>query len=124
MDRRALLRLSHLDIPLLCGVFAIIAVGLVALYSATDQNYHILIRQVLHLCIGAVVMLILAQIGPTQMARWVPWCYGMGVLLLVLVLFYGTGRGAERWIDLAFFRFQTLGTIKAFGANGIGGLPQ
>jgi rod shape determining protein RodA len=39
--------------------------------------------------------------------------YGFGVLLLVLVLVAGeVGKGAQRWLDLGFFRFQPSEMMK------------
>lgn len=113
MDRhRGLLRDLYVDIPLLCGLLALCAIGLIVLYSATGENNDVVLRQLIHICIGLVAMLGLAQIDPTQMLRWTPWLYGLGLMLLVAVMFYGAGRGATRWLDLMVLRFQPSELMK------------
>ena len=58
-------------------------------------------------------MIVVAQIRPRVMQRWAWLVYlgGLGALLAVLLM--GTGaKGAQRWIDLGFFRFQPSEVIK------------
>jgi rod shape determining protein RodA len=41
------------------------------------------------------------------------WLYGAGLILLIAVLFFGhEGKGAQRWLDLGFFRFQPSELMK------------
>ena len=41
------------------------------------------------------------------------WLYALGVLLLLAVMFFGdTGKGAQRWLDVGFMRFQPSELIK------------
>ncbi len=41
------------------------------------------------------------------------WIYGAGLMLLVAVLVFGhEGKGAQRWLDLGFFRFQPSELMK------------
>ena len=119
-DRRAqplglmslLLRTLHLDGPLLTGIFGILLIGLAALYSAVGQNPALLISQVVRIGAAVVAMLVLAQIRPRLLYRAAPWIYGVGLLLLALVLLTGDiGKGAQRWLDLGI-RFQPSEIMK------------
>ena len=79
---RMLLALK-LDGPLLVGLGLIAAYGLVVLYSASGQSLGTVIRQVGHLGMGTVAMLLLAQVNPNFLRRLSPWLYLLGVFLLL-----------------------------------------
>ncbi len=102
----------HIDFPLLLGLLVVSGVGLVVLYSAGGQDQPMVVRQMMRIGIGLAALFVAAQIPPQQMARWAFVLYGAGILLLVLVLFLGTGRGAQRWLDLGVFQFQPSEIMK------------
>ena len=55
----------------------------------------------------------LAHINPYQFKRYSALLFGIGIALLVAVLVLGhIGKGAQRWLDLGFFRFQPSEMIK------------
>ncbi len=97
----------HLDWPLVFGLCLLSIVGLSILYSASGQNMDVVTRQLIRLAIAFSAMFVLAQIPPHHLERWAPWLYVAGTLLLVAVLVVGDiGKGAQRWLDFGFFRFQ------------------
>lgn len=103
----------HIDIPLLFGLLTTAAVGLVVLYSASGQNLDMLINQAIRLGMALLGMMVVAQIPPQQLRLWTPWLFGLGVILLVAVLVMGEiGKGAQRWLDLGFLRFQPAEILK------------
>lgn len=107
--RRAL----HLDWPLLGLLLLLISVGLFILYSASNQNIHMIMRQMARLTLAFSVMLILSFIPPHTYKRWSPGLYLFGLVLLFAVMAMGKiGKGAQRWLDLGFFRFQPSEIMK------------
>ena len=97
----------HLDLPLLTGLILLCGFGLMVLYSASSESLAQVQRQAIRLALACVVMLVVAQIPPAQLRRWSPWLYAISLLLLLAVLLVGeVGKGAQRWLDLGFFRFQ------------------
>jgi len=113
LDKRGgLLVRMHIDAPLLCGVIALCLIGVVVLFSASGKNAQDILRQVIHMCVGLAAMVALAQITPPQYARWSPWFYGLGLILLLVVLTHGIGKGARRWLDLGVLRFQPSELMK------------
>ncbi len=87
--------------------------GLVILYSASGQNVAMLQQQLLHIGLAFAVMLLFAQIPPLIYQRWAVGLYGIGIILLIAVLFFGhTGKGAERWLNLGVLRFQPSEIMK------------
>jgi len=117
--RRTLTGTAHmltalqLDGALLIGLGLVAVYGLVVLYSASGQNVPTLIRAGAHLGMGAVAMLLLAQVNPNFLRRTSPWLYLLGVILLLVVDGIGyIGKGAQRWLDLGVLRFQPSEVMK------------
>lgn len=103
----------HLDGTLLVALLLLSGVGLITLYSATNESLGDVQRQLIRLGIAFAIMVVVAQIPPLTLRRWVPWVFLAGLGMLVLVLFFGTmGKGAQRWLDVGFFRFQPSELMK------------
>jgi len=112
-SQKNLLYRFHIDLPLLLGLLLISAASLVILYSAGGQDSELISRQAIRLGIAFFVLFILAQISPYHIQRWTPWLFAAGLMLLFSVLFFGeSGKGAQRWLDLVFFRFQPSELMK------------
>lgn len=106
-------QMVHIDLPLLLGLLALSGLSLVILYSASDQDVMTVLRQALRLGLGFVLMLVIAQVDAGFLMRWTPWLYGVGLVMLLLVLLVGdTSKGAQRWLDLGIFRFQPSEMMK------------
>ncbi|MEO6078273.1 MAG: rod shape-determining protein RodA [Steroidobacteraceae bacterium] len=102
-----------LDGPLLVGLSLVSVYGLVVLYSASSQDWGTVLRAVARLGLGALAMVALAQVRPQQLRAAAPWIYAVGIVLLVVVDVIGhIGKGAQRWLDLGFIRFQPSEIMK------------
>ena len=107
------LRRLHIDIPLFIGLLLTSLLSLLVLYSAGSQNMDVLMRQVSRLGLAFFFMTVLAHIDPYQFKRYATLLFGLGIFLLVAVLIMGQiGKGAQRWLELGFFRFQPSEMIK------------
>jgi len=102
----------QLDLPLLVGLFLLMGLGLVVLYSASGGDIGVVHRQAVRLGVGMVALLVLSQVPPHILRIWTPWLYGIGVLLLLATWFFGTGRATNRWLDLGLIRFQPSEIMK------------
>ena len=102
----------QLDLPLLAGLFLLMGLGLVVLYSASGGDIGVVQRQAVRLGVGLVALLVLSQVPPHILRIWTPWLYGFGVLLLLATWFFGTGRATNRWLDLGLLRFQPSEIMK------------
>jgi rod shape determining protein RodA len=103
----------HLDGVLLAGLIAVGVIGLFVLYSAGAQNSELLTRQAIRIGVAFMAMIFVAQVPPKVLRMWAPWIYATGLGLLVLVLVGGDiGKGARRWLDLGFIRFQPSEIMK------------
>ena len=104
----------HIDLPLLVLLLGLTAYGIVVLYSASDGSRSVLMRQGTYFAFAYGVMILMAQFDLRFFERVAPWAYLGGLLLLVLVLFYGTGaKGAQRWLSVPGIpRFQPAEIMK------------
>lgn len=97
----------HIDLLLLLSLIALSIVGLLILYSASDANTTVVMKQAYRLLLSFGFMCLFAQIPPEKYKHWAPWFYGITFFLLLAVLVIGKiDLGARRWISLGFFRFQ------------------
>lgn len=110
---RTFLQKVHLDATLLIALISLTIVGLFVLYSASNQNMHIVDRQIIRFGIAYVALFICAQIPPHKYLKWAPWIFTVGILLLLVVLVVGhISKGAQRWLNLGVINFQPSEIMK------------
>ena len=91
------------------------AIGLVALFSATqNSNYDSFYKQLMWLGISLVIMVICAVIDYEKIVKASPIFYVVFLILLVAVLFTKPINGASSWFDIGFFSFQPSEFAKIF----------
>jgi rod shape determining protein RodA len=109
---RVLLALK-VDGPLLIGLSLVAVYGLIVLYSASGQDMDTVLAAMVRIGLGAVAMLLLAQVNPYILRRAALPIYALGIVLLIIVDITGyVGKGAQRWLDLGFVRFQPSEIMK------------
>lgn len=65
------------------------------------------ISQMPKIILGFVVLFITAVFDLKIWVKYAYWIYGLGIITLILVTFFGhVGMGAQRWLNLGFIRFQ------------------
>jgi len=113
-------RLHGFDQALVCVVIALLALGVVMVYSATVAlpdspkfaRYvptYFMTRQIVFIAVSLVCALVAVQIPVSFWEKASPWVFVVSLLLLVVVLIPGIGKGvngAKRWIPLALLNFQ------------------
>jgi rod shape determining protein RodA len=110
---RTLWQCLHIDIALLFSILLLMGLGLFILYSASNKDTFVVEQQLIHIGLALMVMLFFAQISPTTYQRWAPWLYLFGILLLIAVMIMGrSGKGAQRWLKIGFFRLQPSEIMK------------
>ncbi|KTC98116.1 rod shape-determining protein RodA [Legionella erythra] len=103
----------HVDLPLLGLLLGVIAFGMLILYSASNQNLGMVLRQLMRLSFAIGIMMVFAMVPPHKYKIWTPWIYSVGLALLLAVMVIGKiGKGAQRWLDLGVFRFQPSEIMK------------
>ncbi|MCA0240871.1 MAG: putative lipid II flippase FtsW [Proteobacteria bacterium] len=115
-------RLADFDHALVLVVLALVAFGLVMVYSASvaladnpktlrfaPTPTFFLMRHLLAIGIGLVCALAAAQVPVSVWERFAPWIFVFSIVLLVLVLNSHIGKVvnfSRRWIPLGFMNFQ------------------
>jgi rod shape determining protein RodA len=112
-QNRALFERVHIDLPLLLGILLLMAFGLVIMYSASGKNLEMMDRQAMRMVLSLTVMIVLAQLSPRTYESLAPLLFFCGVTLLLCVLLFGaTSKGAQRWLDIGVLRFQPSELLK------------
>jgi rod shape determining protein RodA len=113
-------RFFKIDTPLLVLIVLLSGLGLLILYSSSGGSLDLVYRQLIHLGLATSVMLVVAQIPPLLLKRSAPILLALGIVLLILVLFFGSyGGGAQRWLNLGFIKFQPSEMMKIIVPIGI-----
>jgi len=103
----------HIDVPLFVGLLVLISYGLLILYSASGESRLLIEKQLIRLALAFIIMIFMAQVPPRVLKAWAIPLYVMGISMLIAVMFFGvSGKGAQRWLDLGFFRFQPSEILK------------
>ena len=90
-----------------------VSMGLLLLFSACEGNYYMVIKQGVHVVLALGVLFIVQRTSCEQLQKVALLLYFLTILLLILVLLVGyTGKGAQRWLDLRFIRFEPSEIMK------------
>jgi rod shape determining protein RodA len=109
---------KRFELPFIIIVFALNIVGLINLYSASHGIHatglnRLFLAQLVWLIAGWILFLIITLVDYQFFVRSAYFLYGVNVLALIAVMAKGkTFYGAQRWIDLGFFRYQPSETMK------------
>jgi rod shape determining protein RodA len=106
--------LFKIDLKLFVLVMLIVVIGLATLFSVSGGDINLIFKQLIRIAIGLTAMIILAQIHPDNFRLFSPFLYIFGIILLILTIFFGVGKSADRWLDLYFLRFQPSELMKLF----------
>ncbi|MDL2337663.1 MAG: putative lipid II flippase FtsW [Pseudomonadota bacterium] len=113
-------RLLAFDQALVCVVLALLALGMVMVYSASVAmpdnpkftlytSTHFLTRHLLSMSIAFVFAIVAVQVPLSFWEKAAPWVFVLALLLLLAVLVPGIGRvvnKSRRWIPLGLMNFQ------------------
>ena len=108
--------ISNIDIWLFVSLFALVAIGCFAVYSAS-YNYGISAKyitvQMIAFGLGFVLMFLLASFNYQYYRQLDKAVYILSIILLLSVLIFGvTVNGAKRWINFGFASFQPVEIAK------------
>jgi cell division protein FtsW len=113
-------KLSNFDLTLVWVVVGLLSLGLLMVYSASIAlpdnpkfaKYlptHFLLRHCVAIGLAMLAALVVVQIPVAVWERAAPWLFVVALVLLVIVLIPGIGKGvngARRWLPLGVMNFQ------------------
>ena len=81
--------------------------GLLMIYSATQSTGSFSMeRQMIFVAAGIIVYIVASNIDYREYRLWIPIASLLLMVLLVVVFFFEPVNGAQRWIELGFFKLQ------------------
>lgn len=121
-------RMMEYDQPLIWVVMLLMLFGMVMVYSASValpdspkyasySNLHFLTRQAIFVAISVVAGAVVFRIRIETWQKWAPYLFAITLILLLLVLIPGVGKGvngAKRWLSLKVINLQPSELMKLF----------
>ena len=99
--------LRNIEWGILVCTILLLAIGLVALFSATqNSDYEELKKQVMWLGISIPIMVVVILIDYEFLVKISPLLYGVSLILLIAVLFTEPINGATSWFNIGPFSMQ------------------
>ena len=99
--------LRNIEWGIVVCTILLIAIGLVALFSATqNSDYDELKKQIIWLVISVPIMIIVILVDYEVFNKISPLIYGISIVLLIAVLFTDPINGATSWFRIGSFTFQ------------------
>jgi rod shape determining protein RodA len=118
IDRRLI---KNFDWITFIVIIVLTLIGVMTIYSATrppigmggQPDFYT--KQLIWLALSIVVLFVITSFDYIWLFRLSYPLYGIGILLLVVVLVMGkTSMGAQRWLNLGFFSFQPSEFFRIF----------
>ena len=104
---------AHIDGPLLGMTLLLMGIGLIVIFSGSNQNVPRVSSQMGSMLVALGVMYAFANIPPHYLTRIAVPLYVLGVLLLVCVALFGDiANGARRWLHVGVTRIQPSEIMK------------
>lgn len=111
------------DLVLLGAILALLAIGMVMVYSSSavkgyvqyDDPYHFLKMEVMWVTLGLAAMILAMRLNLEFLRKWAKPALILAIVLLIMVKIPGIGRrvnGADRWIGLGPLSIQPSEVIK------------
>ena len=103
----------YFDQYLFISITLLSIMGLVFLYSASQENLETIIKQSFFVFFGLILMFILSQPDPDLYKNNSLTFFLISIILVILTLLLGKEvNGAKRWLDLGLFTLQSSEIIK------------
>ena len=107
--------LKNVEWSILIIAIILCIIGLVALFSATNETEHAdFNKQCIWFIVSLIIMVGVMIIDYETIVKASPILYGLFILLLIGVLFTPEINGATSWFDIGFFSFQPGEFAKIF----------
>jgi rod shape determining protein RodA len=105
----------YYDPYLIISITLLSILGLFFLYSASDGNASILIKQSIFVFFGLILMVMLSQPDPQIYYSYSGFFLLISIILVFIAIFFGPEiNGANRWISFGFVTLQPSELCKVF----------
>ena len=103
----------YFDPYLFFSLFTLSVFGLFFLYSASNADIPIVLKQSVYIILGFVLMILVSQADPDLFRRTSLMFMILSLLLLGITFLFGPEiNGAQRWVRIGSFSFQSSELLK------------
>lgn len=97
----------NIDIIMTLIILALISYSMLVIWSASGQDIHLIHNKIIQITLGIIIMISMAQISPKTYENASLLLYMISLILLISVCTFGQIiKGAQRWVNFYFIRFQ------------------
>ena len=102
------IKIIYINWPLQILILATALFGFLMLYSVSGGSWEPWTKpQINRFFISFILIFVMSAISISFWQKISPFCYMLGLALLIAVYFYGdTGMGAKRWVELRLIKLQ------------------
>ncbi|EUJ50980.1 rod shape-determining protein RodA [Paenilisteria rocourtiae] len=98
---------ARIDYGLVLSLMLLSVISMVSIYSAqlTNEQYNanFVMKQAVWFVVSGFAIFVIMQLDYERLTKWAYYFYGLGLLMLVFVLFFGKEvNGAKSWIIIPF----------------------
>jgi len=103
----------YFDPYLFFSIFLISTLGLFFLFSASTGDINIVSKQLVYVVVGFIIMIVISQPDPDIFRRMSGLFLIFSVFLLGITYLFGPEiNGAQRWVRVGYFSFQSSELLK------------
>tara|TARA_B100001250_G_scaffold412982_1_gene445678 strand:- start:4904 stop:6004 length:1101 start_codon:yes stop_codon:yes gene_type:complete len=103
----------YFDQYLFISITILSIMGLLFLYSASQENIETIIKQSFFVIFGLILMFFLSQFDPDFYKNNASIFFLISIFLILITLLFGKEvNGAKRWLDLGIFTLQSSEIVK------------
>ena len=103
----------YFDQYLFISITILSIMGLLFLYSASQDNIETTIKQSFFVMFGLILMFLLSLLDPDFYKNSASIFFLLTIFLILITFFFGKEvNGAKRWLDLGFFTLQSSEIVK------------
>ncbi len=96
-----------LDYIILLCISILLLYSIIFIYKENKQNKYLIIKKIIQIIISIITMIVVSNINPVFYKKNANIIYIIcNILLIIVLLTSKINKGAKRWINLHFFKFQ------------------
>ncbi|MBC2161122.1 rod shape-determining protein RodA [Listeria booriae] len=98
---------ARIDYGIVLSLMLLCLISMISIYSAqlTNEQYtaNFVVKQAVWFVVSGFAIFVIMQLDYERLTKWAYYFYGLGLLMLVFVLFFGkVVNGARSWIIIPF----------------------
>jgi rod shape determining protein RodA len=96
----------------LISYVTLVLLGFISICSASKCDHNVMVRHLAHMGLSCIIVAAIYKRGVGFLHRYAYLAFGASFIMLMLLRFFGSGKGASRWLNLYIFNIQPSEIMK------------